>query len=67
MTALTRPRAAGAPSSSMASARVIPDVTSPVVGVFTAWITSSPLSTTASVFVPPTSIPTRTDVTAAPG
>src|SRR5262245_5762975 len=38
---------------------MIPDVTSAVVGVLMDWITSSPSSSTASVFVPPTSIPIR--------
>src|SRR3989441_7319870 len=41
------------------SAVVIPPVTSAVVGVLTAWTTASPSSRTASVLVPPTSMPTR--------
>ena len=38
---------------------MIPVVTSAVVGVFTACTTRSPSSSTASVLVPPTSIPMR--------
>ena len=58
MTASTR-AAAGAAASRSASARVIPLVTSAVVGVLTAATTRSPSSRTASVLVPPTSMPTR--------
>src|SRR6266404_1222401 len=49
----------GSVASSSASARVTPPVTSAVVGVFTAATTRSPSRRTASVFVPPTSIPIR--------
>src|SRR5437867_6050868 len=51
--------AAGAVASRSASARVTPPVTSAVVGVFTAAATRSPSRKTASVLVPPTSIPIR--------
>src|SRR6267143_3577370 len=54
--ALTR-EASGATASSSDNARVTPPVTSAVVGVFTAATMRSPSSRTASVFVPPTSIP----------
>src|SRR5205814_2390232 len=47
----------GSVASSSASARVTPPVTSAVVGVFTAATTRSPSRRTASVLVPPTSIP----------
>src|SRR5256885_11794852 len=46
-------------ASSSRSAVLIPPVTSAVVGVLTAWTTVSPSSRTASVLVPPTSMPTR--------
>ena len=52
-------RAAGACSTSAARARVMPVVTSGVVGVFTAAETASSSRSTASVLVPPTSIPIR--------
>jgi hypothetical protein len=52
-------RAAGARSTSPASAREMPVVTSSVVGVFTAATTASSSSSTASVLVPPTSMPMR--------
>src|SRR5947207_46183 len=47
----------GSVASSSASARVTPPVTSAVVGVFTAATTRSPSRRTASVLVPPTSMP----------
>src|SRR6266403_654334 len=49
----------GSVASSSASARVTPPVTSAVVGVFTAATTRSPSRRTASVLVPPTSMPIR--------
>jgi len=59
ITASTRLRSRREVSSSERSAVVIPEVTSAVVGVLTAQATRSPSSSTASVFVPPTSIPIR--------
>ena len=59
----------GPPSSAAASrsrrAAVIPLVTSAVVGVLTAWTTRVPSRSTASVLVPPTSMPMR--LTRTPG
>ncbi len=52
-------RAPGARSTSPARARVMPVVTSGVVGVFTAAATVSSSRSTASVLVPPTSMPMR--------
>src|SRR5438094_130012 len=49
----------GSVASSSASARVTPPVRSAVVGVFTAATTRSPSRRTASVLVPPTSMPIR--------
>src|SRR5437660_686757 len=49
----------GSVASSSDSARVTPPVTSAVVGVFTAATTRSPSRRTASVLVPPTSMPIR--------
>ena len=52
-------RAPGACATSAARARVMPVVTSGVVGVFTPAATASSSSRTASVLVPPTSMPMR--------
>ncbi len=52
-------RAPGACATSSARARVMPVVTSGVVGVFTPAATASSSSRTASVLVPPTSMPMR--------
>src|SRR6266480_3577676 len=57
MTASMDARSTRDSSSSVRSARPIPVVTSGVVGVFTAWTTRASASRTASVLVPPTSIP----------
>src|SRR5215471_5876041 len=57
---ITASTAAGAPAcNSLRSASVTPEVTSRVVGVLTAWTTRASSSRTASVLVPPTSIPIR--------
>src|SRR5258708_3702593 len=57
-TASTGPRAAGSARNAFRASRM-PDVTSFVVGRLTAKTTLSPSSSTASVLVPPTSIPMR--------
>src|SRR5436190_13145614 len=57
-TASTGPRATGSARSAFRASRM-PDVTSCVVGRLTAKTTLSPSSSTASVLVPPTSIPMR--------
>src|SRR6185436_8906081 len=57
-TASTGPRAAGSARNAFRASRM-PDVTSSVVGRLTAKTTLSPSSSTASVLVPPTSIPMR--------
>src|ERR1700688_3615125 len=57
-TASTGARAAGSARNAFKASRM-PDVTSIVVGRFTVKTTLSPSSSTASVLVPPTSIPMR--------
>src|SRR5882724_986990 len=57
-TASTGPRVAGSARKAFRASRM-PDVTSCVVGRLTAKTTLSPSSSTASVLVPPTSIPMR--------
>src|SRR3954469_4789645 len=57
-TASIGPRAEGSARSAFSASRM-PDVTSCVVGRLTAKTTLSPSSSTASVLVPPTSIPMR--------
>ena len=52
----------GCPTSEL-SAVTMPPVTSGVVGVLTAWATRPSSSSTASVLVPPTSIPIRRNFT----
>ena len=58
-TASIAPRATAGCADSSPSAVTMPVVTSSVVGVLTAWTTRPSASRTASVLVPPTSIPIR--------
>src|SRR5215467_5119488 len=63
MTASIARPPSGTAASRWRSAVTMPPVTSSVVGVFTAWSTRSSSTRTASVLVPPTSMPMRRRVT----